>query len=88
MFAGRADGPPFFHRVIRGNRCRSAQTDITRRFEKDADAEGQLDKTVRLESVKQEDYDTVFYPGGQAPYGTWPKIRTRSNGFCGGTSTA
>src|SRR6516225_9689063 len=40
------------------------QTDITRRFEKDADAEGQLDKTVRLESVKQEDYDTVFYPGG------------------------
>src|SRR5215467_4182209 len=43
------------------------QTDITRRFEKDADAEGQLDKTVRLESVKQEDYDTVFYPGGHGP---------------------
>lgn len=38
----------------------SFQTDITRRFEKDADAEGELDKTVRLESVKQEDYDTVF----------------------------
>jgi putative intracellular protease/amidase len=45
----------------------SFQTDITRRFEKDADAEGQLDKTVRLESVKQEDYDTVFYPGGHGP---------------------
>jgi putative intracellular protease/amidase len=43
------------------------QTDITRRFEKDADAEGQLDKTVRLESVKQGDYDTVFYPGGHGP---------------------
>ena len=43
------------------------QTDITRRFEKDADAEGQLDKTVRLESAKQEDYDTVFYPGGHGP---------------------
>jgi putative intracellular protease/amidase len=43
------------------------QTDITRRFEKDADAEAQLDKTVRLESVKQEDYDTVFYPGGHGP---------------------
>jgi putative intracellular protease/amidase len=42
----------------------SFQTDITRRFEKDADAEGQLDKTVHLDSVKQEDYDTVFYPGG------------------------
>src|SRR5262244_2582576 len=35
----------------------SFQTDITRRFEKDADAEGQLDKTVRLESVEQEDCD-------------------------------
>src|SRR5215475_13756807 len=40
------------------------QTDLTRRFEKDAAAEAQLDKTVRLDSVKQEDYDTVFYPGG------------------------
>ena len=45
----------------------SFQTDITWRFEKDADAEGQLDKTVRLESVKQQDYDTVFYPGGHGP---------------------
>src|SRR5271169_4539809 len=43
------------------------QTDITRRFEKDADANAQLDRTVRLDSVKQEDYDTVFYPGGHGP---------------------
>jgi len=43
------------------------QTDITRRFEGDADAEGQLDKTLRLDGVKQEDYDTVFYPGGHGP---------------------
>jgi len=43
------------------------QTDTTRRFEKDADAEGELDNTVRLGSVKQEDYDTVFYPGGHGP---------------------
>src|SRR5262249_37931589 len=43
------------------------QTDITRRFEKDADAEAQLDKTLRLDSVKQDDYDTVFYPGGHGP---------------------
>jgi putative intracellular protease/amidase len=43
------------------------QTDITRRFEKDADAEAQLSKTVRLDGVKQEDYDTVFYPGGHGP---------------------
>jgi putative intracellular protease/amidase len=43
------------------------QTDITRRFVKDADANSQLDRTVRLDSVKQEDYDTVFYPGGHGP---------------------
>ncbi len=43
------------------------QTDLTRRFEKDADANAQLDRTVRLDSVKQEDYDTVFYPGGHGP---------------------
>ena len=45
----------------------SFQTDITRRFEKDADANAQLGRTVRLDSVKQEDYDTVFYPGGHGP---------------------
>lgn len=43
------------------------QTDVTRRFEKDADANAQLDNTVRLGDVKQEDYDTVFYPGGHGP---------------------
>ncbi len=36
-------------------------------FEKDAAAEAQLDKTVRLDSVRQEDFDTVFYPGGHGP---------------------
>ena len=43
------------------------QTDITRRFTKDADANGQLAKTVRLDGVAQQDYDTVFYPGGHGP---------------------
>jgi len=43
------------------------RTDLTRRFEKDAEAEARLDKTVRLDSVKHEDYDTVFYPGGHGP---------------------
>src|SRR5215470_17856071 len=42
----------------------SFQTDITRRFENDADAESQLEKTVRHDSVKQEDYSTVFSAGG------------------------
>jgi len=43
------------------------RTELTLRFEADEEAEAQLDKTVRLDSVKQEDYDTVFYPGGHGP---------------------
>ena len=43
------------------------QTDLTRRFEKDADVTAQLDRTVRLDSVKQEDYDTVSNPCGHGP---------------------
>jgi putative intracellular protease/amidase len=43
------------------------QTDLTRRFEADATAKAQLAKTVRLDSVKQSDFDTVFYPGGHGP---------------------
>jgi putative intracellular protease/amidase len=43
------------------------QTDVTRRFEKDAEANAKLAATARLESVRQEDYDTVFYPGGHGP---------------------
>lgn len=45
----------------------SFQTDLTNRFEADAAAKAQLASTVRLDSVKQEDYDTVFYPGGHGP---------------------
>lgn len=41
----------------------------TRRFEKDSAANAQLDKTLRLGDVKQQDYDAVFYPGGHGP--TW-----------------
>jgi putative intracellular protease/amidase len=43
------------------------QTDLTRRFEADAAAKAQLAATVRLASVRQEDFDTVFYPGGHGP---------------------
>jgi putative intracellular protease/amidase len=43
------------------------RTGLTVRFEKDDAAEAQLDRTVRLESVKQKDFDTVFYPGGHGP---------------------
>ncbi|MFC4534647.1 type 1 glutamine amidotransferase domain-containing protein [Sphaerisporangium dianthi] len=43
------------------------KTDQTRRFEADAQAEAQLDRTVRLDSVSADDFDTVFYPGGHGP---------------------
>ncbi len=45
----------------------SSQTDATRRFEADAAATAQLAETVRLDSVDQADFDTVFYPGGHGP---------------------
>lgn len=43
------------------------QTDDTRRFEADAQATAQLAATVRLDTVSQADFDTVFYPGGHGP---------------------
>jgi len=44
-----------------------SQTDDTRRFEADPQAKAQLANTVRLDSVSQADFDTVFYPGGHGP---------------------
>ena len=43
------------------------RTELTRRFEADAQATAQLAATVRLDSVSQADFDTVFYPGGHGP---------------------
>jgi putative intracellular protease/amidase len=45
----------------------SFQTDLTRRFERDAQATAQLAATLRLDTVDQADFDTVFYPGGHGP---------------------
>ena len=45
----------------------SFQTEFTHRFEADAAANEQLANTVRLDSVSQADFDTVFYPGGHGP---------------------
>ena len=46
---------------------RTSGQSLTRRFEADAAANAQLAPTPRLDSVKQEDFDTVFYPGGHGP---------------------
>jgi putative intracellular protease/amidase len=43
------------------------ETDLTRRFKADREAKAQLAETVRLDSVNQRDFDTVFYPGGHGP---------------------
>ncbi|WP_223486859.1 type 1 glutamine amidotransferase domain-containing protein [Pseudomonas sp. A-RE-19] len=44
-----------------------AQTAATDRFRKDSAAQSALASTVELSTVKAEDYDAVFYPGGHGP---------------------
>jgi len=43
------------------------RTPAMARFKKDAAAQKALANTVKLATVKAEDYDTVFYPGGHGP---------------------
>ncbi|RZA35648.1 MAG: type 1 glutamine amidotransferase domain-containing protein [Lysobacteraceae bacterium] len=43
------------------------QTELTHRFEADAAAIAELANTVRLDTVSQDDFDAVFYPGGHGP---------------------
>jgi len=43
------------------------QTDATRRFEADTEANSALSNTLSLNTVNQADYDAVFYPGGHGP---------------------
>ncbi len=54
----------------------SFQTDLTHRFEADAAAKAQLASTVRLDSVKADDFDTVFYVGGHGPMWDLAEDRT------------
>jgi putative intracellular protease/amidase len=44
-----------------------AQTEDTRRFRQDAEAQRRLANTRRLAEVQAADYDAVFYPGGHGP---------------------
>ena len=44
-----------------------AQTEATRRFKADADAQHALAHTGNLADVKAAEYDAVFYPGGHGP---------------------
>ncbi|WP_297803617.1 type 1 glutamine amidotransferase domain-containing protein [uncultured Brevundimonas sp.] len=44
-----------------------AQTEDTRRYKADADAQADLANTYPLSQMKAEDFDAVFYPGGHGP---------------------
>ena len=44
-----------------------AQTDATRRFDNDPDAQSQLAATSPLAQVDMAGFDAVFYPGGHGP---------------------
>ena len=52
------------------------QTDATRRFEADPTASAQLAATVKLDAVRQDDFDAVFYPGGHGPLWDLAEDRT------------
>ncbi|MHC2109335.1 type 1 glutamine amidotransferase domain-containing protein [Methylobacterium sp. CM6246] len=43
------------------------QTDLTRRFEADPEADAALSNTSRLDGVTHVGFDAVFYPGGHGP---------------------
>lgn len=43
------------------------QTELTHRFNQDPEAQQALANTVKLDTVKAEDFDAVFYPGGHGP---------------------
>ena len=43
------------------------QTDDTRRFANDQEAQQALANTIKLADVKADDFDAVFYPGGHGP---------------------
>ncbi|MDB5781578.1 type 1 glutamine amidotransferase domain-containing protein [Caballeronia mineralivorans] len=44
-----------------------SQTDATRRFKSDKDAQAALASTMKLSTVSSAGYDAVFYPGGHGP---------------------
>ncbi len=43
------------------------QTTATKRFQEDAETQKVLSQTVKLDTVKHEDFDAVFYSGGYGP---------------------
>ena len=54
-----------------------AQTDATRRFATDHDAQAALAHTVLLDTVTADAFDGVFYPGGHGPL--WDLAQSRTS---------
>jgi len=44
-----------------------AQTEATKRFRQDKNAQAALANTLKLSSIAADDFDAVFYPGGHGP---------------------
>lgn len=44
-----------------------SQTDDTRRFKDDAEAQKHLASTLKLSEIKEDGFDAIFYPGGHGP---------------------
>jgi putative intracellular protease/amidase len=44
-----------------------SQTEATRRFKADSEAQNALAHTLKLSSVSADNFDAVFYPGGHGP---------------------
>lgn len=45
----------------------NSETEATRRFKSDPEAQSALARTVRLADVSPDEYDAIFYPGGHGP---------------------
>lgn len=53
-----------------------AQTEATKRFQADPEAQQQLADTRTLDTVRAADFDAVFYPGGHGPMWDLPDNAT------------
>ena len=45
----------------------ASQTEATKRYNNDKAAQNLINTTVKLENIKADDFDAVFYPGGHGP---------------------
>ncbi|MDN3556184.1 type 1 glutamine amidotransferase domain-containing protein [Halomonas maura] len=54
-----------------------SQTEATRRFKQDPEAQAQLAATQRLAEMSADDFDAVFYPGGHGPL--WDLVDDRDS---------